>query len=139
MHIRLATADDLPALVRVDSYASQHVERQAELGAWIGQGACHVVEVNGELAAYGVMTNQFFGQPFIVLIVVAAGFRRSGIGLGLVQHFRDSCSGRKLFTSTNLSNRSMQSLLLKAGFRSSGYIDNLDDGDPELVFFHPAS
>lgn len=85
------------------------------------------------------MTNHFFGQAFIELLMVGARFRRSGLGLALVASFQESCRGRKLFTSTNLSNHPMQSLLLKAGFRPSGYIDNLDEGDPELVFFYPVS
>jgi hypothetical protein len=29
----------------------------------------------------------------------------------------------------------MRSLLTKLGFEPSGIIENLDDGDPELVFF----
>lgn len=139
MDIRLATAADLPALCRLDTYAAEHPERQKEIRAWIHQGACRVGDIGGELAAYGIMTNHFFGQAFIELLMVGARFRRSGLGLALVASFQESCRGRKLFTSTNVSNHPMQSLLLKAGFRPSGYIDNLDEGDPELVFFYPAS
>ena len=36
---------------------------------------------------------------------------------------------------TNRSNLPMQRLLLNAGFVASGQIDNLDDGDPEQVFY----
>lgn len=139
MDIRPATSDDFSALCTLDTYAAAHVERQNEIRRWIEQGACHVVEVDDELAAYGIMTTHFFGQSFIELVMVGAQFRRSGIGLAPVEYFQDSCRGDKLFTSTNLSNRSMQGLLLRAGFRSSGYIDNLDKGDPELVFFYSVS
>jgi hypothetical protein len=45
------------------------------------------------------------------------------------------CRTEKLFTSTNLSNLPMQSLLAKRGYKLSGVIDNLDPGDPELVYF----
>lgn len=31
----------------------------------------------------------------------------------------------------------MQDLLVRAGFRPSGYIDNLDENDPEIVFYSP--
>ena len=41
----------------------------------------------------------------------------------------------KLFTSTNLSNKPMQLLLAKLGYTLSGYIENLDPDDPELVYF----
>lgn len=47
------------------------------------------------------------------------------------------CPQPKLFTSTNRSNLPMRALLLKAGFIESGYIENLDENDPELVFFYP--
>ena len=42
--------------------------------------------------------------------------------------------GEKLWTSTNQSNAPMCALLSRLGFILSGQIDNLDDGDPELVF-----
>lgn len=41
----------------------------------------------------------------------------------------------KLFTSTNLSNLPMQSLLSKSGYELSGVIHNLDVGDPEIVYY----
>lgn len=137
MDIRPATRDELPALCKLDTYAAENRERQDEIRNWIEQGACHVAEVGNELAAYGVMTNHFFGQSIIEMVMVAAPFRRGGLGRALVRYLQDRCAGPKLFASTNLSNHSMQMLLLKAGFRSSGYIDNLDNGDPELVFFYP--
>jgi len=55
----------------------------------------------------------------------------------LIGHFQAMCAGSKLFTSTNMSNRVMQDLLIRAGFRPSGYIDNLDENDPEIVFYSP--
>jgi hypothetical protein len=42
--------------------------------------------------------------------------------------------GEKLWTSTNQSNQAMRLLLPRLGFIESGRIDNLDEGDPELVF-----
>ena len=138
MDIRLAAPDDFPALSKLDTFASKHLDRQKEIRSWIERGACWVVEVGNDLAGYGIMTNDLFGHPFVELIMVAPHYRRSGIGLAMIGYFQDLCGG-KMFTSTNLSNRSMQSLLLKAGFRSSGYIDNLDEGDPELVFFYAGS
>ena len=44
------------------------------------------------------------------------------------------CRTPKLFTSINLSNLGMQSLLAKSGYELSGVIHNLDEGDPELVY-----
>ncbi len=95
--------------------------------------------VDGQLAGYGVLAYHFFGSAFIEMLMIDAQFRGQHVGLALVEHFQSTCHGPKLFSSTNLSNRPMQNLLLKAGFKPSGYIHNLDDDDPELVFFYPVS
>ncbi|MEO0538637.1 MAG: GNAT family N-acetyltransferase, partial [Cyanobacteria bacterium P01_A01_bin.123] len=39
------------------------------------------------------------------------------------------------FTSTNESNLLMQALMAKLRYIPSGIINNLDEGDPELVYF----
>jgi ribosomal protein S18 acetylase RimI-like enzyme len=137
MHIRVVTFDDLPALCKLDTFAAEYPERREAIHAWIGQGICRLAEVDGEPAGYGVLTYHFFGSAFIEMLMVDVRFRGRGVGLALVEHFQAICLGPKLFSSTNLSNRPMQSLLLKAGFKPSGYIHNLDENDPELVFFYP--
>ncbi|WZB72100.1 hypothetical protein WJ968_11125 [Achromobacter xylosoxidans] len=45
-----------------------------------------------------------------------------------------ACDTAKLFTSTNQSNVAARRLMAKAGFVPSGMIENLDEGDPELVY-----
>ncbi len=48
--------------------------------------------------------------------------------------------GKRVWTSTNESNAPMRALLGSAGFVESGRVDNLDPGDPELIFVRlPAS
>lgn len=41
----------------------------------------------------------------------------------------------KLFTSTNESNVAMQRLCDRLGYVRSGFIENLDERDPEVVYF----
>ncbi|MGF6256786.1 ribosomal protein S18 acetylase RimI-like enzyme [Ensifer sp. LBL] len=86
-----------------------------------------------------MLTHHFFGHAFIEMLMVGASWRQRGLGAALIAHFRSMSSGAKLFSSTNMSNRRMQDLLVKAGFRPSGYIDNLDENDPEIVFYSPLS
>lgn len=136
MHIRPATFADLSALCALDTFAAQEPERGAAIASWVGDGACQLAEIDGEIAGYGVLTRHFFGHAFIEMLMIGSDFRRRGVGSALVAHFQTTTGGSKLFSSTNMSNRSMQNLLLKAGFRPSGYIDNLDENDPELVFFY---
>jgi hypothetical protein len=49
--------------------------------------------------------------------------------------FIPTIATEKLFTSTNLSNLPMQGIMSKLGYRPSGVIENLDPGDPELIYF----
>ncbi|WDR06621.1 GNAT family N-acetyltransferase [Devosia rhodophyticola] len=133
--IRVATHDDQDAITGIDNLAAKDSERIANIGRWISDGSCHLIACDDTVAAYGVLTDHFFDNGFIEMLMVAERFRRRGFGLALVEHFKTMCIGPKLFSSTNLSNRPMQQLLLKAGFCTSGYIENLDKNDPEIVFF----
>lgn len=139
MKIRSATLADVDTLIALDSIAAHDPGRRHHIRSWIETGGCYVVELNGSVGAYGVLAYHFFGNGFIEMIMVAEPFRRQGLGMALVRHFTAICATPKLFASTNLSNRHMQTLLSAAGFRTSGYIDNLDENDPEIVFcFHAA-
>ena len=69
------------------------------------------------------------------MLYVHVDHRRSGTGAALLRHMESLCQTPKLFTSTNLSNLPMQSLLGKLEYELSGVIHNLDEGDPELVYF----
>lgn len=40
----------------------------------------------------------------------------------------------QIFTSTNESNRHMQHVLAKAGYHLAGRIEELDPGDPEIIY-----
>lgn len=133
--IRAATPADYDVLVALDTVASCDPARCAQIRQWIDTGACHVAQVGESVGAYGVLTYHFFGHGFIEMVMVGEGFRRQGLGIALVRFFQERCTTPKLFSSTNLSNQRMQELLKSAGFRPSGFVDNLDDNDPEIVFF----
>jgi ribosomal protein S18 acetylase RimI-like enzyme len=69
------------------------------------------------------------------MLYIDSDYRRCGAGAALLRHMESLCKTAKLFTSTNLSNLPMQSLLTKLGYVLSGVIHNLDEGDPEIVYF----
>ena len=52
-----------------------------------------------------------------------------------MRYIESACPGEKLFTSTNESNAPMQRLCEKLEYVRSGRIENLDEGDPEIVYF----
>ena len=93
-----------------------------------------VAEVDGRVAGYVARTRDFYGQEFIALLVVDQASRRCGIGTALMQRIEDGSTHDRVFTSANESNAPMRALLARLGYRASGRIENLDPGDPELVF-----
>jgi GNAT superfamily N-acetyltransferase len=133
--VRPAIADDVAALVALDTVASHDPERQRDIATWVAAGQCHVLVEHGRPVAYAVLTHGFFHQPFIEMLMVAAGSRRTGVGRRLLAHVAALLpTDVKLWTSTNASNLPMQALLVSAGFVLSGRVDNLDPGDPEMIY-----
>jgi ribosomal protein S18 acetylase RimI-like enzyme len=135
MNIRQATTNDYDALCGIDSVAEASPERRIQICNWLESARCYVVQVDGQVIAYGVLTSHFFGHSFIEMVMVDKKFRRQGVGAAIIEHLRSVASSSKLFTSTNKSNVPMQMLFAKLGFKRSGQIDNLDHGDPEIIFY----
>lgn len=100
---------------------------------------CLVARVDREIVGFAITDQTFYGQTFIWLLIVTPEHRRKGIATGLIRFIESNCPTRKVFTSTNSSNAIMQQLLSKLGFVPSGRIDNLDENDPELVYFKRVS
>lgn len=71
------------------------------------------------------------------MLIVDPDYRRLGVASKLVRHIKIVVPTRKLFTSTNRSNVAMQRLMKKLNFAKSGRIENLGEGDPEIVYFKP--
>ena len=87
------------------------------------------------MLGYAVFDRSLFEQPFVALLCVSGSHRRLGIGSALMRYIGSICAEDKLFTSTNQSNMPMQNLCEQLGFIRSGYIENLDEGDPEIIYF----
>ena len=101
---------------------------------WIEKEECTVAEIDGQIAGYAVLNYEFFGDGFLAMRMVKPEFQRQGIGRQLLRHQEKICVTEKLWASTNLSNHIMQKFLKSENFILSGYVDNLDEGDPELIF-----
>ena len=134
--IRPASSDDLPALLALDHLAQQPGSGRREfIHRVCAANTCWVAILDDAVAGYGVLEYSFYECGFLAMLYVHQDYRRRGLGQALLEHFETICQTPKLFTSTNLTNLPMQSLLAKRGYTLSGVIHNLDDGDPELVYF----
>ncbi|EMG6527067.1 MULTISPECIES: GNAT family N-acetyltransferase [Providencia] len=131
-NFRAATLIDINAIFSIDTIAT--TERYEDITQWLEQEICYVLEANNEILAYGVLHYYFYSHAFIELLMVNKNHRRQGLGLTLINKLKMQSKTPKIFTSTNQSNTATQQLLIKTGFIPSGYIENLDDNDPELIY-----
>ncbi|ENZ1723021.1 GNAT family N-acetyltransferase [Pseudomonas aeruginosa] len=134
LSIRTGRPADFAGLLAIDPIAREQAGRRGFLVERLAQEQCRVAEEDGRLLGYAVLERSFFGRDFVSLLMVAPDCRRRGIASALLRQARDDCRGDRLFTSCNRSNLPMRRLLEREGFQPSGVIDNLDEGDPELVF-----
>jgi ribosomal protein S18 acetylase RimI-like enzyme len=136
--IRDAAPADTSEVVAIDTVAaSGDNERQAAIERWADAGSMRVAVAADEIVGYCVTERAFFGQWFVVMLMVVEGARCQGIGAELLLDAQRQRETAKLFTSTNLSNQPMQRLLARLGWRSVGIVYGLDEGDPELFYLAP--
>jgi ribosomal protein S18 acetylase RimI-like enzyme len=132
--LRKASPEDFAALPAADPRLTTDPLRAAEVKRLLALGESWVAEADGAVAGYVLVSGHFFSHPFVDLLVVSESQRRRGIGSALMNRCEEAHQKDRIFTSTNESNAPMRALLAKIGFQESGVIDNLDPGDPELVF-----
>ena len=134
--IRPAVENDIEALCALDLIAHQESGRREFIRREVVSGNCFVAVADGTVIGYGVLNYTFFStNGCIDMLYTHSEHRRRGAGEALMRHMESLCRTPKLFTSTNLSNLRMQSLLAKLEYELSGVIHNLDEGDPEIVYF----
>jgi ribosomal protein S18 acetylase RimI-like enzyme len=129
-----ASSADFEHICALDEIVSGGPSRRRFIGNALGQGRCAIARVDGFVRGY-VVTGEFFGHGFVELLIVHPDYRRRGIASSLMRSAEIDAPTQKLFTSTNQSNLAMQQLCERLGFVRSGIVENLDHGDPEIIYF----
>jgi GNAT superfamily N-acetyltransferase len=132
--IRKGTLADRDVIVAFDTIALTDPARVQLITRVLTSSACLVAECGGRVIGYAALEYTFFEQGFIPILYVAGPERRRGVGSALMRALVSQCRTKKIFTSTNESNKPMQELLETLRYVPSGIIENLDPGDPELVY-----
>ncbi|MCA1624611.1 MAG: GNAT family N-acetyltransferase [Acidobacteria bacterium] len=133
--VRPAIENDIEVLCSFDLIAQCENERREFIRREVTSGNCFVAVADKKVIGYGVLNYTFYYVGCIDMLYIYSDYRRSGAGAALLHHMESLCQTPKLFTSTNLSNLPMQSLLAKLDYVLSGVIHNLDEDDPEIVYF----
>ena len=133
--IRPAVENDIDALCSFDLIAQREIERRDFIRREVMSGNCFVAVADEKVIGYGVLNYTFHHVGCIDMLYIHSDYRRSGAGALLLLHLESLCQTPQLFASTNLSNLPMQSLLAKLDYVLSGVIHNLDEDDPEIVYF----
>lgn len=133
--VRFAKIEDMSSLMTIDPLAAPQSRRFHLIQHAINDQRCLVAEGGQQLVGFALFNRRFYDNMFLELVVVREENRRCGVATALINHVQRISTTQKLFTSTNRSNRAAQELFVSCGFEESGYIGNLDPGDPEIVYF----
>lgn len=133
--IRTAIENDIDFICSFDLIAQRENERREFIRRVVTSGECFVAVVDEKVIGYAVLNYTFYHNGSVEMLYIHSDYRRSGAGAALLQHIESLCQTPKLFASTNLSNLPMQALLAKLNYVLSGVIHNLDEDDPEIVYF----
>jgi len=132
--IERASSGDFEHICALDETVHGKPARRRLIEAACASGHISVARVDDVIRGFVIADESFFGQFYVRLLMVHADFRHRGLATALMRAAELDCQTGKLFTSTNQSNIPMQRLCARLGFVKSGYIENLDEGDPELIY-----
>lgn len=132
--IRTGTPDDASALKSLDTVVPIDPARADFIDQWLREDTVIVAELDGRLVGHGVFNQGFFHLGQVEMLMFHPDYRGKRIGEQLLNALEQAYDTDKLFVTTNLSNQRMQRLLHRKGYAACGHIDELDPGDPELVF-----
>jgi GNAT superfamily N-acetyltransferase len=132
--IRTAGESDAQRIGELDREWTPILDRAWRFQRAASKGRLLVAELSKELVGYAAQ-GRFFGYDFLELLAVRPDKRRQGIATALIRAVEARSSSGKLFTSTNRSNTPMRRLCDHLSFQRSGVVQNLDNDDPELIYY----
>lgn len=124
--LRLLTAEDIPAVMMLESSAHSHPWRQSSFEDCLkGRQRCWLAEHKGMLVGYVVVTHAG-GDAELLNIAVSPKYQRKGIGSTLLQHAISCVVGHAdmLFLEVRVSNHKAIELYSKEGFFEVGHRKN---------------
>jgi GNAT superfamily N-acetyltransferase len=133
--VRPAQISDSAALKALDSAVASDGARADAIDRWLKEDEVVLAEVDAIIVGYAVLApRRFYGYDTLQMLMVEERCRGQRIGEMLLRHVEGLVLTDRFFATTNLSNYPMQRMLRRLGYIACGFIDELDPGDPEIVF-----
>ncbi|WNF38981.1 GNAT family N-acetyltransferase [Bacillaceae bacterium IKA-2] len=130
-----ANIEDLDKIVSRDSEVIGNTSRLSYFEKSIELGHCIIAKEDDDIVGFLIYDTNFFECAFISLVIISPSNRRKGFASLLLDYMMSKSPTTKVFSSTNRSNISMQRVFDSNGFMQSGIVENLDEGDPEIIYF----
>ena len=127
--------NDLDEIVNIDREVIGSNSRRKYIKKAIEEVRCVAIKNKFSFVGFLIFDTHFFDCSFISLIIVKPTERRKGYATSLIEFFISISPTKKIFSSTNQSNKRMQEVFKANGFIQSGFVKNLDEGDPEIIYF----
>lgn len=136
MRIRRAKKEDGSSIKDIDSSIECDPNRETLINESLIRGTVWIATDGASILGYSIVNRSFFHRPALEMLMIDKEYRRQGVGRTLLRDALIRLSeNEELWTSTNESNTAMRLLLESEGFKKTGWVDNLDPGDPELICF----
>jgi ribosomal protein S18 acetylase RimI-like enzyme len=134
--IRPASAGDFAALEPIVWRPLIEEPRRRRFMRGLDEGEVVIVcAARGDAVyAYAWIYEGFFGHTFLAYLAVQPQYRRNALAGILLEATEQRAVTDRVFSSTNVSNAPMQAVFERYGWKRCGEIDDLDPGDPELVY-----
>lgn len=131
----MAQPNNFEDIVKIDEEVFGSNSRREYIMKAVEEERCIVAFDQEHIVGFLIFNTHFFDCSFISLIIVRPTERRKGYATSLIEYFIKISPTKKIFSSTNKSNQRMQEVFKVNGFIESGFIENLDEDDPEIIFF----
>lgn len=134
-HFIVSQLNELDEIVKIDIEVIGSDSRRKYIKKAIEEDRCITIKNEFTFVGFLIFDTHFFDCSFISLIIIKPNERRKGYATSLIEYFISISPTKKIFSSTNQSNKRMQEVFKSNGFKQSGFVENLDEGDTEIIYF----